>query len=292
MQAVLVYNSRSGSAITLKDLKKAFKNAGIVLVNAISVEQDIEKSLQPYLGKKAVLIAAYGGDGTISHIANILKNTDALFAPLAGGTLNHFTKDLGIDQDLYRALEAIVVSKPRKVDLVSVNDRIVINNSSLGLYPSALQMRDEMSRKNIAKWPAAIISSFKAFIRYQLFTVTIDGETFRTPFVFVGNNDYRLEERLIGQRTRIDEGVLSAYTVACSSRLSLLKIFFFSFLRRLESSDEVKIWKAKELVIHTKRSRVRISRDGEHEKIDSPLHYQIIPGGLTILGGSSSRKPL
>jgi diacylglycerol kinase family enzyme len=286
MQVVLVHNPHSGTALPTKELKRHFTDAGIEVVKDFGVDSRLADNLSPYLDQAEIIIATYGGDGTQSAVAGILTSTDAVMAPLAGGTLNHFTKDLGIDQDLDTALAALVKAKPRAIDIAMVNDRHVINNSSVGLYPSALQMRDEMAKQAISKWPAAVIATAKAFWQYRSYSVTVDGEAFRTPFVFVGNNDYRLEQRLIGDRTRLDEGTLSVYAVATAGRRSFVKIFLRALLGQLESTDEVKIWKTKELVIETKKSRVRISRDGEHEIIESPLRYKIIPGGLKIVGGS------
>lgn len=286
MKAVLVYNKKSGSAIGLGELKKHFADAGIDLVAAHPIDDNIKKTLDTYKNQKDIVIAAYGGDGTQSAVAGILSGTNTVMAPLPGGTLNHFTKDLGIDQDLDAALADLANAKPRAIDIVMVNDQFVINNSSVGLYPSALQMRDEMAKQSISKWPAAVIASFKAFWQYRSYTVTIDDQTFRTPFVFVGNNDYRLEQRLIGDRTRLDAGIMSVYAIAASGRRSLLKVFVRALFRQLASTDEVKIWKAKQLTIETKKSRVRVSRDGEHEVIQSPLNYKVIPGALHIIGGS------
>lgn len=286
MQVVLVHNPHSGTALPTKELKRHFTDAGIEIVKDIGIDSNLADNLSPYLDQTDSIIAAYGGDGTQSAVASILSGTDTIMAPLAGGTLNHFTKDLGIDQDLDTALTDLADAKPRSIDIAMVNDQHIINNSSVGLYPSALQMRDEMTKQSISKWPAAIIATAKAFWRYRSYSVTVDGEAFRTPFVFVGNNDYRLQERLIGDRTRLDEGILSVYAVATAGRRTFVKIFLRALLGQLESTDEVKIWKTKELVIETKKPRIRVSRDGEHEIIGSPLRYKIIPGGLKIIGGS------
>lgn len=272
--------------MNLTDLKKAFEDAGISVIEACRVNRNIHSHLKPYFGQKDIIVAAYGGDGTLSRVAGALAGTQTIFAPLPGGTLNHFTKDLGIPQDLEEALQKLKKSKPKRIDLACVNDRVIVNNSSIGLYPSALQMRDEMTRKHIAKWPAAVIAHFKAFWRYYPYVVTINGETFRTPFIFVGNNDYALEQRLIGRRKRLNEGVLSVYAIVCAGRLALLRILIRALFGQVGSLDEIKIWKPKQLAIHTKRSRIRISRDGEHETISTPLEYKIMAGALLVIGSS------
>lgn len=286
MRAVLVHNPHSGTALPTEELKRHFTDAGIEIVKDFGINSSLADNLSPYLDQTEIIIAAYGGDGTQSAVAGILSGTDAVMAPLSGGTLNHFTKDLGINQDLDTALADLAKAKHRAVDIFTVNDRHVINNSSVGLYPSTLRMRDEMTEQSISKWPAAIIASFRAFWRYRTYIVTINDETFRTPFVFIGNNDYRLEKQLIGDRTRLDQGTMSVYAITASGRRSLLRVFLRALFRQLASTDEVKIWKTKQLTIETKKLRVRISRDGEHEVIQTPLNYKVVPGALRIVGGS------
>ena len=220
----------------------------------------------------------------MATIAEKLAGTSMLFAPLPGGTLNHFTKDIGIAQNMKEAISALASSKPRLIDIATVNDRVFLNNSSIGLYPSTLQMRDEMQRKRTSKWIAAIIASFKAFIRYRSYTVEINGERFRTPFVFVGNNDYELENRLIGNRKRLDGGILSVYSVSASDRFSLLLIFTKALFGKVKVIDEIKMWKTDRLIIRTPYRSIRISRDGEHERINTPLIYNINPKSLYVIG--------
>ena len=284
MKVVIIHNPRSGSAIPVRDLVRKFKAVDIEVIKTIKID-DTAKALSHYRDQKIVVVG-YGGDGSLNQVATHLLDTKLLFAPLPGGTLNHFTKDLGISQDLDEAIRDITSARLRSIDIATVNDKVILNNSSIGLYPSSLQMRDEITRKQISKWPAAIIASFKAFLRYRSYTVTIDGETFKTPFIFVGNNDYRLEHMLIGERKHLNEHILSVYAIVGASRLSLLRVFGKALMRQLESADEMKIWKAQSLTVHTKRPRIRISRDGEHERTSTPLEYKILPDALKIIGGN------
>lgn len=286
MQVVLVHNPRSGTALAVTELDKHFADAGITLVDHVAIGPNLDKDLQPYLDQTKTVVAVYGGDGTQSAVANLATNKPVVIAPLAGGTLNHFVKDLGIPTHLPEALASLRNAKPRKIDVAQVNDNIVINNSSIGLYPSALQMRDEMTRKSIAKWPAAIIASVKASWRYKSYEISIKGETFRSPFVFVGNNDYAIEDSIIGDRDRVDQGILSVYAVESSGRRKLLWIIILAIFGKLQSANEVKIWKTDAVTIRAKTSHIRVSRDGEHETMDTPLEYRIVKGALNIIGNS------
>lgn len=86
-------------------------------------------------------IIAGGGDGTINAVASTLVGTDRTLGVLPLGTLNHFAKDLSIPLDLEEAARVCVAGHTARVDVGEVNNRIFLNNSSLGLYPSIVRHR-------------------------------------------------------------------------------------------------------------------------------------------------------
>lgn len=285
MKVIVIYNSKSGSALPLKELKALFKRAGIATEAFIDITKGLA-SLSRWHHQKDVVIAAVGGDGTLSSVAAELVGTKALFAPLPGGTLNHFTKDLSIPQDLAEAIAHLNRTIPRKIDVATVNDTVFLNNSSIGLYPSSLQTRERLEKGTLAKWPAAIVAVLRALARYRSLTITIDEETFKTPFLFVGNNDYHLDDPAANGRNKLDQGLLSVYAIASASRWGLIKILGRALIGKLDTADEMKIWKTSRLTIHAKKKSLKVSRDGELEKISTPLEYKVVAGGLNVIGSS------
>jgi len=279
VKVVLVYNTSSGSHTSLKSLKQLFSEASIEIIDHIKVEQGFETKLKPYITDKAI-IAVVGGDGTISNITNQLKDTSAILMPIPGGTLNHFTKDLGIPQSIPDALQYFKTAKKTKIDVGQVDGKVFINNSSIGFYSDSLFER-VAHEKTFGKWPAMIIATIKAFFRYRTYKVTINGKQYATPLVFVGNNKYILHG-LAFERLNLTDGSLSVYIVRGKSRLTL---FFapLSLLRGQKSiPKKLKFFTTKELTITTKH-RLRVSRDGEYEKLPSPLHYKIQSSSVNVL---------
>lgn len=281
MNITVVYNPKSGSSLTKGELEKLFTSHTITVDRYIDVTKNLSSQLRP-LVKKPTIIAAIGGDGTLSSVANILRGTKAVFAPLPGGTLNHFTKDLSIDQTIEKAVANLNRQRTKHVDVATINDTVFVNNSSLGIYPSSLQAREKVEG-TLGKWPAAVTGSIKALFRYKLYTVTIDGESFRTPFIFIGNNNYHLDEPDNFGRKRVDEGVLSIYTLKTERRLEAAWHLLLTLAGRYNDADKIEAWVQDSVTIHTKRNQVSISRDGELEKTSSPLVYAIDPKSLTVL---------
>jgi diacylglycerol kinase family enzyme len=280
MNVVVVYNPKSGSALPEPALREMFERHAIKIDALIGVSKTIAQDLAPYLRKKAA-ICAIGGDGTLSSVASILAGTEATFVPLPGGTLNHFTKDLGIPQDIDRALKKLAKATVKKVDIAKVNDKLFINNSSIGLYPSSLRARSRFET-TLGKWPAAVIASIHALVRFRTYHVTINNETFHTPFVFIGNNEYVIDGTNGVVRKTIHSGKLSVFVAQTISRATLLKIALFALFGRVKDVDEFDIYHVTSLTIHTRKKQLSVSHDGEVSRMNSPLRYEIKPGSLNV----------
>lgn len=282
MKVVLVYNVKSGKGFSQEDLVEKFEQHAITVDHALQLTDGVKAELKKYIKEKHT-IAVIGGDGTISSVAGMVAGTEAVLMPLPGGTLNHFTKDLGVDQDLDVALEHAVKSKPRRVDVARVNGMAFINNSSIGLYPFAVHVCSHFEDK-LGKWPAALIASIRALLRYRLYDVTIGSETIKTPFIFIGNNDYHLENlESIGRRSltaaTLSVSILEAHTVW---QLACTLIRFL--LGGMRNAPAVRLLKTERLVIRSKRKTIRVARDGEVEKLSTPLEYAIEPAVLKVIG--------
>jgi diacylglycerol kinase family enzyme len=285
VKVVLVYNARAGGYSSIGELQKLFVDSSIEVVDTIKVEPGFESSLKHYI-QKGEVIAVVGGDGSISAVANLLKGTNAMLMPLPGGTLNHFTKDMGIPQSLPDALEYYKASKKVKIDTAQIGKKIFINNSSIGLYSDSLFERDGREKK-YGKWPAMLISILMAFFRFRTYKVTLNGKDYSTPLVFIGNNRYTLNGFSF-QRSKLNEGMLSIYIVIGKSRLNLFWAMTSLILGKKNVSKKLRSFSAKEVVIRTNKS-IRVSRDGEHEKMASPLRYSIEESSLCILQGRAEK---
>ncbi len=277
---VVVHNGASGSAIPPRQLKASCEEAGFSVVKMILLDDKLGNKLHPYL-KRDSHIAAVGGDGTISAVAQHVTGTPAILVPIPGGTLNHFTKDLGISQDIAAALREARHATPRRIDSASANDITFINNSSIGLYPQSLRTR-KVAEGILGKWPAATYGVLRAFIRYRTYHISIDSHSFDTPFIFVGNGEYHLTDSSVDGRNSLDAGVLSVYIVRSNSRLALVRLFCRALLGNLHNDHEFVHFTTTSLTIATRRTKISVSHDGEVSQLTSPITYQVHPKSLWI----------
>jgi YegS/Rv2252/BmrU family lipid kinase len=232
-------------------------------------------------------IVAGGGDGTVSSVAALVVDSDKALGVLPLGTLNHFARDMRIPFDVEAAAKTIVAGHTTEVDVAEVNDRIFLNNSSLGLYPIIVREREKRQRLGFGKWPAFVWATIQALRRYPFLDVRLRVNDHlldrTTPFVFVGNNEYAMDSLNIGLRNRLDRGVLSIYITHRTSRLRLISLAFRALLGRLRNDRDFLALSSNEVKIETARKRLRVAFDGEVEVMESPLRYQIRKRALRVI---------
>jgi diacylglycerol kinase family enzyme len=234
------------------------------------------------------IVAAGGGDGTMNAVGSVLAGTDVRFGVLPLGTLNHFAKDLGIPLELEGAVATIATGVARQVDVGEVNQHVFLNNSSLGLYPDIVRDREkQQSRLGRGKWPAALWATFTALRRYPFLSVRMQADETRlarrTPFVFIGNNEYIMEGLAIGERGRLDAGTLSLYVAQRPGRLGLLRFALRALVGGLKEERDFDVVLAKEMTIETHHKHLHVAFDGEVEKMHTPLRYRIRAKDLTVM---------
>jgi diacylglycerol kinase family enzyme len=274
-------------------VEAAFRRAGLDAHVALARDgEQVAAAVSAALDRGARLVVGGGGDGTLNQVASALladpRGANTQFGVLPLGTLNHFAKDLGIPLDLDEAVAVLAQGRVADVDTAEVNGTVFLNNSSLGLYPDIVRDRErQQARLGRGKWPAFAWACLTALRRYSFHTVRlrVDGEEHvrRTPFVFVGNNDYDLAGLDIGARPHLDRGELCVCVAHRPSRLGLLWFALaalFGQLHRVHGLDHLR---TDHLVIESHSPRLSVSTDGEVQELAMPLRYRSRPRTLRVL---------
>jgi len=294
--AVVILNAASGPGsndATLADriatlFEAAGADASVVLAHGGA---ELSTRIDEAIARRPDVIVAGGGDGTVSSLAAALADGTIALGVLPLGTLNHFAKDLRLPLELEAAVERVARGAIERVDIGEVNGRVFINNSSLGLYPAIVRDR-ELQRKRLGrgKWPALAWASLSALRRFPFLSarLSVDGveRRLRTPFVFIGNNEYLMEGFAIGERDRLDDGRLSVYVVQRASRASLLLLALRALVGRLKQARDFEAMLAGEIVVESRHRRLRVATDGEITLMAPPLRYRIRPKALLVVAGA------
>ena len=287
----VVLNGTSGQGAAPKAaerLKEIFAEAGReARISLATGGSEINAAMRRAVEAGCEALVAGGGDGTINCAASAAMGREIPLGVLPLGTLNHFAKDLGIPLELDEAAKVVLDGVVCKVDVGEVNGRIFLNNSSLGVYPAIVRLREKYQATIRGKWLAAVWAGLTVLRRRPFMAVRIvaEGEAIvrRTPLVLVGNNEYKMTGIHAGSRESLARGRLALYVLNAEQRPGLLRLAWEVLLKGAEGVKEVDLITVEEATVETRRHRLQVATDGEVFSLESPLRYRIMPGALRVL---------
>lgn len=288
---LIVLNATSGRGIRpdVRDhIRELYEAAGVAAeIELVAPGRSAGTAMREAAARHPDVLVAGGGDGTVSAAAAALADTGIPLGVLPLGTRNHFARDLGIPLELDAAIAAAIGGVPRLIDVGEVNGEVFVNNASIGVYPAVVRLRQQYQGRGAGKWlpmawAALAVTRRRPFLGVRLI---VDGAPMlrRTPFVFVGNNEYRMEGVRAAQRETLDGGVLAVYMMNASGRRSLLWLAFQVLAGRTRELGELDRLHATEVTVETRRRHLQVARDGEVTTMAAPLTFRIRPKSLAVL---------
>ena len=238
--------------------------------------------------QKYDIIVAAGGDGTINAVASaVVGNTAVKLGIIPRGTLNHFAQALEIPNDIEKAVEIIIAGRVKSIDVGQVNDNIFLNNSSVGLYPDIVRMRETLQHSGLSKWPAAFWAALRIFWRFrrlslELVSSTADISRHDTSMLFVGNNAYEMSFPSLGTRPTLESGKIWITMPKSATRMGLISSFLKIILGKEVAADAVTM-EVTTLTVRSKRRFLKVAIDGEVIQLQSPLKYSSRPKTLQVI---------
>ncbi|RPI14081.1 MAG: hypothetical protein EHM58_17190 [Ignavibacteriae bacterium] len=130
-------------------------------------------------------------------------------------------------------------------------------------------------------------ASLRVFVRFPIYAVRIhtDGksEVIRSPFIFIGNNEYKMEFLSPGSRDSLKKCVLSLYIARTRTRFGILKIVAKLILNYFIPFTIFEMKLVNEIEIESRKKRIHVAVDGEVEYLEPPLKYTIQPGSIKVI---------
>jgi diacylglycerol kinase family enzyme len=256
MSPLLIVNPRSGDDRPSADELVAEAKRRQVDTHVLADSDDVTEIAK---AADADVLGIAGGDGSLAAVAEVALERDVPFVCIPFGTRNHFARDLGLDRNDPIAALAAFDGDERRIDVARANDRLFVNNVSLGIYARLVHRREQHRRRREAL--ARVRAWMIVLTHRHPLGITIDGEPEESRLVLVANNAYALELPSIGERERLDEGLLHLYVVrgAIDERTGA------SF------------------VVDAARGRLEAAVDGEPDILETPIEFTIEPGALRVL---------
>lgn len=241
----------------------------------------------------ARIVAALGGDGTMSLAANGIIGTDAALAALPSGTGDDFAKAIGAGK-LRHAIELLANPKTVDLDVIEVTTgaerRILVNIASAGFDSEVNETANGMSVR-IGATGTYVVALLKTLSRFSpaAFTVEVDDQRFELDgmLVEVGNGRWTGGGMKVLPNALMNDGVLDVCVVEALSKPAFLRAFPRVFRGTHVSHPKVRILTGKRIHLEANR-RIQVYGDGERVG-PLPAIFQVLPAALPVVVGHEAK---
>jgi len=282
----IVRNPQSGSAADREALTHALHDHGVVADILDTPEAGFDRWIDDVASRYDV-VAAAGGDGTVSSVAAGVARAGKILGVIPSGTLNHFARDAGIPLELDQAIALLRDGRPRDVDFGTVNGQFFLNNVSIGNYPRMVRKRDAIEEGGRSKRVAGVIAVAQTWWNLRNVTASITADDQRlvrqSPLILIGNGSYVLSGFALGKREKISDHRLSLYVAPRTGRLGVLSLPMRALVGTLDRYEQFETFCAKQIIIALRHRRVLTGIDGEVRELESPLKFAIKSGALKVM---------
>ena len=140
---------------------------------------DVENIKNLYNIHKPERIIIIGGDGTIRMVAEAIAKEDVILGIIPAGSANGFALDLDLQLTLEKNLEVAFLHQFMEVDIITINGKISIHLSDLGLNAELIKNYEQGEIHG--KWGYALNTITTLFDSGEPFTAKVkaNNETFR-----------------------------------------------------------------------------------------------------------------
>jgi membrane-associated phospholipid phosphatase/diacylglycerol kinase family enzyme len=256
------------------------------------------------------VLSVYGGDGSVSRMAQLALEFDVPFMPLPGGTFNHFSRTAGIETvdlaiDALQAGSGIAAS----VGELAAGGRIttVLNAASIGIYPEFVAERTKRKAR-LGKWIGGVVATWRGLRDAEPIDIVIAGRRARVWSVFASVGRNTPGQVATFQRRTLSDDVLDVRVLhARGSRLQAVAALSFGSatravlrtLRLLPPASDIEHITATELAISVSPrpgEATFYAHDGELERRPAvgedgryTLTCRILPRALRLYAPAPSR---
>jgi diacylglycerol kinase family enzyme len=248
------------------------------------------------------LVVVFGGDGTVNEAANGLAGSATALFPLPGGATNVYCRMLGIPNDVVDATEHLLAVaddwRPRALDLGTVNGRHFLFSSGYGLDAAVVRHVDAHPERKarLRQWYYAW-SGFRTLARdYTIhpprIDVEVNGRTVRgvTALVQVGDpyTYFSGHPLHVAEDIALDDGTLGGAVLRRSAPIDVPTVMVRLFAERLRVAKHRKVtaWRGADRVdcASADGRPIPLQVDGDYIGDTVQARYEILPGGLTVVG--------
>jgi undecaprenyl-diphosphatase len=261
--AVVVNNGAGSGGDICRTLRAELPEAEV-----IEAGDDLNKALAE-AAERATVLGVCGGDGTVNAGAEIAIEHGLPLLVIPGGTLNHFSRALGLETPR-DAIAAYRSGGVVRVDVAWAGDHLFLNTASFGAYTELVDLRTRMEHR-LGKWPALAVAAVRVLRRAEPTDVYLDGRKLRIWFAFVGNGRYRSYGVAPTWRDHLSDGKLDVRLIGARRRVGRARAVAALLVGHLRLLPDYRAWRTTEVHLASGEGPLRLARDGELDTVEGPI---------------------
>jgi diacylglycerol kinase (ATP) len=254
---------------------------------------DLERLAREAAEGGARIVAALGGDGTVSLAANGILGTGAALAALPSGTGDDFAKAIGA-RKLNQAIQLLANPKTVDLDVIEVTTgaerRILVNIASAGFDSEVNETANGM-RIRVGATGTYVVALIKTLSRFSPASFSIEVDDTRFEFdgmlVEIGNGRWTGGGMKVLPDALMNDGLLDVCIVEALSKPAFLRAFPRVFAGAHVSHPKVRILSGTRVHVEANR-RVQVYADGERVG-PLPAIFQVLPAALPVVVGADAK---
>ncbi|HUR11706.1 MAG TPA: diacylglycerol kinase family protein [Flavitalea sp.] len=240
-------------------------------------ETAVKKSIDDKKPDRAV---AVGGDGTVTMVAKLIRNTPIALGILPAGSANGMAKELEIPATVKEALDISVTGISTRIDMIEINDEICLHLSDIGLNAQLIKYFEEGKLRGKAGYAKVLL---KVLWNKQMMEVIIgskEKEIRRKAFMVVLANASKYGfGAVINPESKLDDGFFEVIVIR---RLALSELLKMIFKPQPFNPKKIEVFHARAVSIETiKRAHFQV--DGEYLGKVKKIKGTILEKSLSIL---------
>lgn len=237
------------------------------------------------------IVAVYGGDGTVSAVADALAGHRIPLAIFPGGTGNGVARFLNLPFGLHKAASLLKQDfELRAIDLGRVNEHTFILRADLGFMAATGEATTRIAKDHLGKW-AYVLSTWqhRDLLRRVHYELQVDGEALEVEAVMiliVNIGAVAFGHKAIVHDCVPDDGLLDLLILTRNDAVAIAEVAMSAFLGNQTPM----------LHRRMKQATIRALPD-QHMALDgellerTPAVVEVVPGVVQIVVPSAPGRP-
>jgi len=240
------------------------------------------------LAKEAVekeydAVVAIGGDGSINEVALGLVNSNTALGIIPNGSGNGLAHYLKIPLNVQKAIEIINNFNILPIDTATINEKLFVSVAGLGFDALVANDFSHAKTRGFFSYLKIIIRNYFTYRRktYILYFNNTKIEKKAMMITLANSNQFGFNT-IIAPNAVINDGLLDVCLIDKIPVFEAPLLSLLLFLRRIDVSKRIEIFKTSELTILQNKNRV-VHIDGDPQNFTKKLQIKVKPLSLKVI---------